>query len=111
VVDALSFRSQEQKYELSQLYEDKIRRMGNAGRNGAEYYTPRPLIRARIKVVKPKIGERIYDGACGSAGFLCESYEYLTRGIVTRSRPRTCRLCRSAPSTARRRASPMCSAS
>ena len=39
--------------------------MGNAGRNGGEYYTPRPLIRAMIQVVKPKIGERIYDGACG----------------------------------------------
>src|SRR5947207_10409132 len=53
--------------------------MGNAGRNGGEYYTPRPLIRAMIQVVKPQIGERIYDGACGSAGFLCESYDYLTR--------------------------------
>ena len=46
--------------------------MGNAGRNGGEYYTPRPLIRAIVQVVKPKIGERIYDGAVGSAGFLCE---------------------------------------
>jgi type I restriction enzyme M protein len=32
-----------------------------------------------IQVAKPKIGERIYDGACGSCGFLCESFEYLTR--------------------------------
>ncbi len=54
--------------------------MGNAGRNGGEYYTPRPLIRAIIQVVKPRIGERIYDGACGSAGFLCESFEYLKAG-------------------------------
>jgi type I restriction enzyme M protein len=53
--------------------------MGNAGRNGGEYYTPRPLIRAIVQVVHPTIGERIYDGACGSAGFLCESYEYLKR--------------------------------
>jgi type I restriction enzyme M protein len=52
--------------------------MGNAGRNGGEYYTPRPLIRAMIKVTAPKIGERIYDGACGSAGFLCEAFEYLS---------------------------------
>jgi type I restriction enzyme M protein len=57
--------------------------MGNAGRNGGEYYTPRPLIRAMIQVVKPKIGDRIYDGACGSAGFLCESYDYLRRGKLT----------------------------
>ncbi len=53
--------------------------MGNAGRNGGEYYTPRPLIRAIVQVVKPRIGERIYDGAVGSAGFLCESFEYLTK--------------------------------
>jgi type I restriction enzyme M protein len=51
--------------------------MGNAGRNGGEYYTPRPLIRAIIQVVQPTIGETIYDGACGSAGFLCESFEHL----------------------------------
>jgi type I restriction enzyme M protein len=79
LVDELSFRSQEQKHELSHLYEAKLRNMGNAGRNGGEYYTPRPLIRALIHVIKPKIGERIYDGAAGSAGFLCESFEYLTR--------------------------------
>ena len=42
--------------------------MGNAGRNGGEYYTPRPLIRAIVQVVKPKIGERIYDGACRLGG-------------------------------------------
>ncbi|HKV48039.1 MAG TPA: N-6 DNA methylase [Candidatus Acidoferrales bacterium] len=76
-IDELRFGSQTEKHELSYLYEAKIRNMGNAGRNGGEYYTPRPLIRAIIQVVKPKIGERIYDGACGSAGFLCESFEYL----------------------------------
>ena len=54
--------------------------MGNAGRNGGEYYTPRPLIRAIVQVVKPQIGERIYDGACGSAGFLCESFVYMKSG-------------------------------
>ena len=78
-VDELKFGSQKEKHELSHLYEAKIRNMGNAGRNGGEYYTPRPLIRAIIAVVRPKIGETIYDPACGSAGFLCESYDYLSR--------------------------------
>ncbi len=77
-IDELRFRSQVEKHELSALYEEKIKRMGNAGRNGGEYYTPRPLIRAMIKVTAPKIGERIYDGACGSAGFLCEAHDYLS---------------------------------
>lgn len=76
-LDKLNFRSQDQKHELSDLYEVKIRRMGNAGRNGGEYYTPRPLIRAIIEVVDPQIGETIYDPALGSAGFLCEAFEYL----------------------------------
>jgi type I restriction enzyme M protein len=85
-IDALQFRSQTEKHELSALYEEKIHRMGNAGRNGGEYYTPRPLIRAIVQVVQPKIGERIYDGACGSAGFLCEAFDYLTsKGKLTTS--------------------------
>jgi len=58
-VDELRFRSQTEKHELSALYEEKIKRMGNAGRNGGEYYTPRPLIRAMIRVVNPKLGETI----------------------------------------------------
>ena len=79
IIDGLNFNSQKAKHELSDLYESRIKRMGNAGRNGGEYYTPRPLIRAMIKVVEPQIGETIYDGACGSAGFLCEAWEYLRR--------------------------------
>jgi type I restriction enzyme M protein len=81
-IDELSFRSQAEKHELSHLYEAKIKTMGNAGRNGGEYYTPRPLIRAMVQVVQPNVGERIYDGACGSAGFLCEAFDHL------RSQPR-----------------------
>jgi type I restriction enzyme M protein len=84
-IDELRFRSQTEKHELSHLYEAKIKNMGNAGRNGGEYYTPRPLIRAIVQVVKPKIGQRIYDGALGSAGFLCESFEYLKQTNPKRS--------------------------
>lgn len=76
-VDELRFRSNEEKHEMSSLYEDKIKNMGNAGRNGGEYYTPRPLIKTIVKVVNPKIGDKVYDGAVGSAGFLCEAFEYL----------------------------------
>ena len=87
-VDELRFRSQKEKHELSHLYEAKIKNMGNAGRNGGEYYTPRALIRAMIRVVKPRIGERIYDGAAGSAGFLCEAHDYLRYGFGEGEPPR-----------------------
>ena len=84
-VDGLSFNTQAQRHELSELYETRIRRMGNAGRNGGEYYTPRPLIRAMIAVTDPQIGETVYDGAVGSAGFLCEAYEHMRRGDLSGS--------------------------
>lgn len=80
LIDELSFGSQAEKHELSHLYETKIKNMGNAGRNGGEYYTPRPLIRAMIQIVDPVIGERIYDAAAGSAGFLCEAHDYMRYG-------------------------------
>ena len=76
-IDELRFRSHKEKHEMSHLYEGKIKNMGNAGRNGGEYYTPRPLIKTIVKVVSPAIGDKIYDGAAGSAGFLCEAFEYL----------------------------------
>jgi len=77
LVDELKFQTSADIHEMSHLYEDKIKNMGNAGRNGGEYYTPRPLIKAIIKVVQPKIGQTIYDGAAGSAGFLCEAFAFL----------------------------------
>lgn len=77
LVDKLPFGTSKDKHELSHLYETKIKNMGNAGRNGGQYYTPRPLIRAMIEVIDPKMGEKIYDPACGSGGFLCEAYDYL----------------------------------
>jgi len=79
LVDELRFRTHKEKHEMSHLYESKIKNMGNAGRNGGEYYTPRPLIKSIVKVVAPVIGNTIYDGAVGSAGFLVEAFEYLKK--------------------------------
>ena len=77
IINEMRFQTEEERHELSALYEDKIQNMGNSGRNGGEYYTPRPLIRTIIRAIKPIIGNRIYDGAAGSAGFLVEAFDYL----------------------------------
>ena len=77
LIDELRFRSHAEKHEMSHLYEGKIQNMGNAGRNGGEYYTPRPLIKTIVKIVAPAIGDKVYDGAVGSAGFLVEAFEYM----------------------------------
>jgi type I restriction enzyme M protein len=76
IIDKLHFRTREEKHEWSHLYESKIRGMGNAGQDGGQYYTPRPLIKTIVKIINPQIGETIYDGACGSAGFLVEAFNY-----------------------------------
>lgn len=86
IINSMKFQTSEERHELSYFYEDKIMKMGNSGRAGGEYYTPRPLIRTIIKVIKPKIGEKIYDGACGSAGFLVEAYDYLDKLDVNMSK-------------------------
>jgi type I restriction enzyme M protein len=68
LIDKLRFQTQAEKHELSQLYEDKIRRMGNAGRNGGEYYTPRPLIIRAMIQVRPCEFARSYGGySCASS--------------------------------------------
>ena len=79
LIDELRFQTSEEKHEMSHLYESKIQNMGNAGRNGGEYYTPRPLIKTIVKIVDPKIGEKVYDGAVGSAGFLVEAFEHMKK--------------------------------
>ncbi len=80
-VDKLHFQTSEERHEMTYWYESRLNRMGNAGRNGGEYYTPRPLIRTIIRVVNPRIGKTVYDGACGSAGFLCEAYTYMHQQV------------------------------
>ena len=77
LIDSMRFRTHADQLEMSHLYEGKIKNMGNAGRNGGEYYTPRPLIKTMVKVVDPQIGETVYDGAVGSAGFLVEAFDYM----------------------------------
>jgi len=77
LVDRLRFGTTDERHQMTVLYEKRLLSMGNAGRNGGQYYTPRPLIRTMVNVVKPRIGETVFDPACGSAGFLCEAYNYM----------------------------------
>jgi len=77
IIDSLSFQSQSDLFELSKIYEDLLQGMGNDGGNSGEFYTPRPVIKAMVDCLDPKIGESIYDGATGSCGFLIEAHNHL----------------------------------
>ena len=77
LIQPLRFQTEEDRHELSVLYESRLGEMGNAGRDGGQYYTPRSLIRVMVRVIDPQLGEKVYDGACGSGGFLCEAFAHM----------------------------------
>lgn len=78
LIDGLNFQSSEELFELSQIYENLLKSMGSDGGNSGEFYTPRAIIKVMVECVDPKVGDTIYDGAAGSAGFLVEAFEYMT---------------------------------
>lgn len=98
LVDAIHFDSSEEIHTLSRLYEGLLREMRDAAGDSGEFYTPRPVIRFMVNVVDPKLGEVVLDPACGTGGFLAESYNHLAaqadtvqkRKVLQRSSLRGC---------------------
>ncbi|MBX3732240.1 MAG: N-6 DNA methylase [Verrucomicrobiae bacterium] len=64
-------------FTLSQVYEGLLLKMGERGNDGGQFFTPREVIRAMIRVIDPQIGETIYDPGCGTGGFLAQSFEHM----------------------------------
>ena len=85
-VDRLRFEDTTDVIVLSEIYEGLLRDVAadSAGYAG-EFYTQRHIIRTMVEVVRPEIGERIYDPSFGTAGFLAEAAEYIRRTAGTLS--------------------------
>ena len=64
-------------FTLSQVYEGLLLKMGEKGNDGGQFFTPREVIRAMVRVIDPKIGETVYDPGCGTGGFLAQSFEHM----------------------------------
>ncbi len=77
IIDEISFNKEDEVFALGEVYEKLLKDMGSDGGNSGEFYTPRPLIKAMVEVIDPKAKERIYDPACGSCGFLVESFLHI----------------------------------
>jgi type I restriction enzyme M protein len=69
------------QFMLSQVYEGLLIKMGEKNSDGGQFYTPRELIRAMVRVIDPKIGQTICDPCCGTGGFLAESAEHVRRRV------------------------------
>jgi type I restriction enzyme M protein len=83
LVNGIHFTAAEEIHTLSNLYESLLKEMRDAAGDSGEHYTPRPVVRFMVDVIDPKLGETIGDPACGTAGFLVESYQHLFRQCKT----------------------------
>lgn len=80
-VNEIQFSSSDEMHTLSRLYENLLKEMRDAAGDSGEFYTPRPVVQFIVAVTNPQIGETILDPACGTAGFLVETFEHLQRQV------------------------------
>ena len=79
VINGIDFHSQDDIFTVSQVYEELLRRLGSENRLAGEFYTPRPVVRFIVELVDPKVGETVYDPACGTCGFLAQAYLHMKK--------------------------------
>jgi type I restriction enzyme M protein len=60
-------------FALSQVYEGLLLKMGEKGSDAGQFFTPREVIRAMVRVLNPKVGERVFDPCAGTGGFLAQA--------------------------------------
>lgn len=82
-INGIHFTSSEEIHTLGHLYESMLKEMRDAAGDAGEFYTPRPVIRFMVTAVDPRLGETILDPACGTGGFLVESYLHLDKQCRT----------------------------
>ncbi|MEX5254821.1 N-6 DNA methylase [Kocuria arenosa] len=82
IVDSIDFHALDNHHAMSVIYESLLAQTADAGWSG-EFYTPRPVVESMVRMIDPKLGERIYDPCCGSAGFLVASAEHVASATKT----------------------------
>jgi len=82
-VNEIHFDSSEEIHTLSHLYESMLKEMRDAAGDSGEFYTPRPVVKLMVEVTDPRLGEIILDPACGTGGFLVDSFRHLEKQCDT----------------------------
>lgn len=77
LVDNIHFQSKDEIFTLAHLYESMLKEMRDAAGDSGEFYTPRPVVKLIVDRVRLRLGETVLDPACGTGGFLVESFEAL----------------------------------
>ncbi len=82
-VNGIHFDSTEEIHTLGHLYESMLKEMRDAAGDSGEFYTPRAVVRFMVAVTDPRLGEKVLDPACGTGGFLVETYAHLEKQCQT----------------------------
>jgi type I restriction enzyme M protein len=82
-VAGIHFGSSDELHTLGALYESMLREMRDAAGDAGEFYTPRAVVRFIVTVTNPRLGETILDPACGTGGFLVETFSNLQKQCKT----------------------------
>lgn len=67
IIDDLDLDDYEESHAFGEIYESILRELQSAGSSG-EFYTPRAVTDFMAKTIKPKLGEKVADFACGTGG-------------------------------------------
>ena len=80
IIDEIDFTEYKERHEFGAIYESFLKDLQSAG-NAGEFYTPRAVTDFMVKVVKPVLGEKIGDFACGTGGFLTSALNELDKQV------------------------------
>jgi type I restriction enzyme M protein len=81
-VNEIDFNSSKEKQVFGEIYEKILQDLQSAG-NAGEYYTPRAVVQFMVEMTAPQLGDRVFDPACGTGGFLTAAYEFLHAQVKT----------------------------
>ena len=73
--------SDQHLFPLSSAYEGLLLSMGEKNNDGGQFFTPREVVRAMVRVVNPQVGETVFDPCCGTGGFLAQAYEQMRANL------------------------------
>ena len=80
VIDELDLGDYEESHAFGEIYESILKELQSAGSAG-EFYTPRAVTDFMAQMIRPRIGERMADFACGTGGFLISWLKVLQKQI------------------------------
>ena len=76
VINEIDFSEYKERHEFGEIYETILKSLQSAG-NAGEFYTPRAVTDFMVQMIKPQLGEKVADFACGTGGFLTSTLKYL----------------------------------